>query len=334
MISYNIIIGDTLTKVFQRILGVDTDNILTDRHFVIVAVTITFTFPVSLFRDVAKLGKVSFISLFLTAVIVVIIVTRATTLSTEVSRTEDAWVFAKPNAMQAIGVISFVFICHHNIFFIFGCMEEPSLHNWSHVTHVSVMFAVFVSLLFAVFGYVSFTGYTQGNIFENYCRDDDLATFGRFCYGFTMILAFPFECFVTREVIANVFFTGTLTHIFHLALTLTIVAVATTISLIYDCLGNVLELNGILTATPLVFVVPTACFIKLSTERWYHLDNIIPGLVLITGVIVMIAGLVMAVWRPQDCSHGNEMFYCSSGNATYNFIFSALQTKNLSTNVK
>lgn len=42
-----------------------------------------------------------------------------------------------------------------------------------------------------------------GDIFENYCRDDDLATFGRFCYGITVILTFPIECFVTREVSIN-----------------------------------------------------------------------------------------------------------------------------------
>lgn len=44
---------------------------------------------------------------------------------------------------------------------------------------------------------------SPGDIFENYCRDDDLATFGRFCYGITVILTFPIECFVTREVSTN-----------------------------------------------------------------------------------------------------------------------------------
>jgi len=40
----------------------------------------------------------------------------------------------------------------------------------------------------------------QGDIFENYCRNDNLATFGRFCYGVSIITTFPLECFVTREV--------------------------------------------------------------------------------------------------------------------------------------
>jgi hypothetical protein len=42
--------------------------------------------------------------------------------------------------------------------------------------------------------------YLLGDLFENYCRSDDLVTFGRFCYGITVILTYPIECFVTREV--------------------------------------------------------------------------------------------------------------------------------------
>ncbi|KAJ7405302.1 putative sodium-coupled neutral amino acid transporter 11 [Willisornis vidua] len=84
-----------------------------------------------------------------------------------------------------------------------------------------------------------------GDIFENYCRDDNFATFGRFCYGVTVILTFPLECFVTREVVANVFFHGNLSTAFHVVVTVVIVAVATGVSLVYDCLGIVLELNDL-----------------------------------------------------------------------------------------
>ncbi|NXW15170.1 AVT2 protein, partial [Circaetus pectoralis] len=243
MISYNIITGDTLTKVFQRIPGVGPDNVLTDRHFIILLTTIIFTLPISLYRDIAKLGKVSLISLILTIVILIIVMVRTVTFSPEVPKSENAWIFAKSNAVQAVGVMSFAFICNHNSFLIYGSLEEPTLKNWSRVTHVSVSLAVVISVVFAACGYMTFTGYTEGDIFENYCRDDNLATFGRFCYGVTVILTFPLECFVTREVIANVFFHGNLSTVFHIVVTVVIIAVATGVSLVYDCLGIVLELN-------------------------------------------------------------------------------------------
>ncbi|KFO95318.1 Putative sodium-coupled neutral amino acid transporter 11, partial [Calypte anna] len=316
MISYNIITGDTVTKVFQRIPGVAPENVLTDRHFIILLTTIIFTLPLSLYRDISKLAKVSLISLILTIVILVIVMVRAVALGPQVPKSENAWVFAKPNAIQAIGVMSFAFICNHNSFLIYGSLEEPSLKNWSRVTHVSVSFAAVISVVFASCGYMTFTGYTEGDIFENYCRDDNLATFGRFCYGITVILTFPLECFVTREVIANVFFHGNLSRVCHIAVTVVIIAVATGVSLMYDCLGIVLELNGVLSATPLVFIIPTACYLRLSKERWNHSDNLLSCMILALGVLVMTVGFAMTVLHPQECSHGKEMFYCFPGNVS------------------
>ncbi|XP_042302950.1 putative sodium-coupled neutral amino acid transporter 11 isoform X2 [Sceloporus undulatus] len=295
MISYNIVTGDTLTKVFQRIPGVDQDNFFFGRHVIILCATIIFTLPLSLYQNISKLGKVSFISLILTVIILVVGIIRAITFSGHVSQTENPWVFARPNAIQAIGVMSFAFICHHNSFLIYGSLKEPTLSNWTRVTHVSVSFAVFVSLVFATCGYLTFKGYTEGDIFENYCRNDDLATFGRFCYGITVILTFPLECFVTREVIANMLFSGNLTTFYHIILTIIVVAVATSISLVYDCLGIVLELNGVLSATPLVFILPAACYLKLSEERWSHSDNLLSGLILTIGVLVMLEKEEIAV---------------------------------------
>ncbi|KAH0621433.1 hypothetical protein JD844_022750 [Phrynosoma platyrhinos] len=279
MISYNMITGDTLTKVFQRIPGVDQDNFFLGRHAIILCATIIFTLPLSLYRNISKLGKVSFISLILTVVILVVGMIRAITFSEHVSQTENPWVFARPNAIQAIGVMSFA---------------------------MALMSVRLISL--------SIT--SPGDIFENYCRDDDLATFGRFCYGITVILTFPLECFVTREVIANMLFSGNLTTFYHISLTIIVVTVATSISLVYDCLGIVLELNGVLSATPLVFILPAACYLKLSEERWNHSDTLLSGLILTIGVLVMVVGFVMTVLHPQECSHGKEMPYCFLGNSS------------------
>uniref|UniRef100_A0A8C3LDR2 Putative sodium-coupled neutral amino acid transporter 11 n=1 Tax=Chrysolophus pictus TaxID=9089 RepID=A0A8C3LDR2_CHRPC len=308
------LILSTLQFLYPFIVG--SENVLIDRRFIILFTTIIFTLPLSLYRDIAKLGKVSLVSLLLTVVILVIVMVRTTTLGPQVPKSENAWIFAKSNAIQAIGVMSFAFICHHNSFLIYGSLKEPTLNNWSRITHVSVLLAVVISVLFAACGYMTFTGYTEGDIFENYCRDDNLATFGRFCYGVTVILTFPLECFVTREVIANVFFHGSLSTVFHIVVTVIIIAVATGVSLVYDCLGVVLELNGVLSATPLVFIIPTACYLRLSEERWNHSDNLISCLILAVGVLVMTVGFVLTILHPQECSHGKEMFYCFANNVS------------------
>nr|XP_055071754.1 putative sodium-coupled neutral amino acid transporter 11 [Misgurnus anguillicaudatus] len=299
MISYNIITGDTLTKVFMRIQGVGPEDILTQRHFVILMTTILFTTPLSLYRDIAKLGKVSLLSMLLTATILIMVIVRAATLGPQIPPSDDAWVFARWNGVQAVAVMSFAFICHHNSFMIFGSLQEPTLSNWSLVTHVSVGSALVVSAVFAAAGYATFTGYTQGDIFENYCRNDNLATFGRFCYGVSIITTFPLECFVTREVVSNIFFKEELSNTAHIIVTMVIISAGTAISLCYDCLGIVLVLNGVLSATPLIFIFPSACFLKLSNGSWFRGENLIPSIILVAGVCIMIIGVIMMALFPR-----------------------------------
>uniref|UniRef100_H2RP20 Putative sodium-coupled neutral amino acid transporter 11 n=1 Tax=Takifugu rubripes TaxID=31033 RepID=H2RP20_TAKRU len=316
MISYNITTGDTLTKVFQRIPGVGPGHILAERHFVILLSTVAFTLPLSLYRNIEKLGKVSLLSMVLTMAILITVIIRAATLGPQIPPTEDAWVFAKANAIQAAGIMSFAFICHHNSFLIYGSLEQPTIASWTRVTHVSVGSALIISAAFAVAGYTTFTGYTQGDIFENYCKDDNLATFGRFCFGLSIVTTFPLECFVTREVLSNVLCCRELTRAEHAGLTVLIVTACTSMSLAFDCLGVVLELNGVLSATPLIFIIPSACFLKLSPGRWFQGENLIPSILILTGVFVMITGLTMTGLYPQDCSHGVEMFYCADANVS------------------
>ncbi|KAM9305684.1 putative sodium-coupled neutral amino acid transporter 11 [Gastrophryne carolinensis] len=312
MVSYNIITGDILPKLFQRIPGVSPRSVLADRRFAILGTTFVVTLPIALYRNMQRLGKVSLVSFMLTVIVLVIVIVRASSLTVEISHTENAWSFANWNAVQAVGVMSFVFMCHHACFLIYGSLERATVSNWSRITHVSMILSLAISVQYAIFGYISFTGFTQGDLFENYCKDDNLATIGRFCYAITIILTYPMECFVAREVISNVFFGGNLSTFLHVTVTLTVVSLSTVISLLSDCLGMVLELNGVLSATPLVFIIPTACYLKLSPDRWHHPSNLMPCLILLLGVIIMPVGFIMAVFYPQECSHGNEMFYCST----------------------
>lgn len=75
------------------------------------------------------------------------------------------------------------FICHHNCFLVYGSLEEPTVAKWSRIIHVSTLISVFISILFATCGYLTFTGYTQGKM-----KNSVLAYFGvhmEWCYHFS-----------------------------------------------------------------------------------------------------------------------------------------------------
>lgn len=64
MISYNVIIGDTITKVFMRIFKVSTDSVLGNRHFIVIMTSLFVTLPLSLHRNISKLNKTTISRVF------------------------------------------------------------------------------------------------------------------------------------------------------------------------------------------------------------------------------------------------------------------------------
>jgi sodium-coupled neutral amino acid transporter 11 len=81
MISYNIVIGDTWSKLMVRLTKLPPTHAVCRREFVIVVLTLLCTLPMSLYRNIAKLSKISLISVIFLALILVIIVLRYITLS-------------------------------------------------------------------------------------------------------------------------------------------------------------------------------------------------------------------------------------------------------------
>lgn len=63
MVSYNVVVGDTVTKVIVRLTDIGPDNIFAKREVTVLIATIFISVPLCLYRDIAKLAKISFFSL-------------------------------------------------------------------------------------------------------------------------------------------------------------------------------------------------------------------------------------------------------------------------------
>lgn len=101
----------------------------------------------------------------------------------------------------------------------------------------------------------------------------------------------------------------------YLIITMGIIAVTYFISMFTDCLGVVLELNGILAAVPLAYILPALCYLKLEKGSIFSLDKL-PALgLLIAGILAAISGLLLVIFSNQStesCVHGKIMPYCLS----------------------
>jgi sodium-coupled neutral amino acid transporter 11 len=80
---------------------------------------------------------------------------------------------------QAIGVISFAFVCHHNSLLIYGSLKTPTMDRFARVTHYSTSISMLACLAMALGGYLSFGDLTQGNVLNNFPTDNVMVNIAR-----------------------------------------------------------------------------------------------------------------------------------------------------------
>lgn len=116
MVAFCIIIGDTIPHVISALFPwlerVPVLGLLTNRRACIVIFIMGISYPLSLYRDIAKLAKASTLALISMLIILLTVVTQGWTVPAE-SRgkigKEMMWI--NDGVFQAIGVISFAFVC-------------------------------------------------------------------------------------------------------------------------------------------------------------------------------------------------------------------------------
>src|ERR1700709_1431799 len=80
---------------------------------------------------------------------------------------------------QAIGVISFAFVCHHNSLLIYGSLRKPTLDRFATVTHYTTTISMIACLIMALAGYLTFGDKTQANVLNNFPPDNIMVNIAR-----------------------------------------------------------------------------------------------------------------------------------------------------------
>ncbi|GAA5903767.1 hypothetical protein JCM5296_003918 [Sporobolomyces johnsonii] len=270
MCAFCVILGDTIPRVLLSITGPDTSgfvSFLISRPVVTILLTVGISYPLSLYRDIEKLSHASALALISMVVIVVSVAIRGPGVEdTLKGDPSQRWTVLESGFFEAIGVISFAFVCHHNSLLIYGSLRTPTLDRFAQVTHVSTILSVVACLCMSTSGFLVFTDRTQGNILNNFAEDDTLINVARACFGANMFATLPLEAFVCREVAETYFWPDEkeFNKRRHVLITTGLVFSALLVSLITCDLGLILELAGGFSATALAYLFPAACFLRLS----------------------------------------------------------------------
>lgn len=217
--------GDTIPHVirsiFPKLSSVPILWLFTNRQFIISLCTICVSYPLSLYRDIHKLSRASGLALIGMLIIVTSVLIEGPHVPPELKGDPSKRLTViGPGVFQAIGVISFAFVCHHNSLLIYGSLRTPTLDRFAKVTHISTVISLVACCTLAISAYVVFTDKTQGNILNNFSavrqvffstwddlgkidvrlKNDTLINVARFCFGLNMFTTLPLELFVCREV--------------------------------------------------------------------------------------------------------------------------------------
>jgi sodium-coupled neutral amino acid transporter 11 len=300
MVAFCVIIGDTLPEVIVGLFPSLSDMrflwLLTNRRAVIVMTVMGVSLPLSMYRDIAKLAKASTLALISMAIILFTVITQGPRVDSSLRGDIHKSLFVNSGFFQAVGIISFAFVCHHNSLLIYGSLRTPTMDRFATVTHYSTFISLLACLAMALSGFLTFGDLTTGNVLNNFPIDGSIIVqIARLCFGLNMLTTLPLECFVCREVMNNYFYPDRTYHFTrHLIFSTGLVISAMSISLITCDLGAVFEIIGATSACALAYILPPLCYIKLSTRSW----RTIPAVACICfGVGVMVVSLVEAVTK-------------------------------------
>ncbi|KII92917.1 hypothetical protein PLICRDRAFT_104081 [Plicaturopsis crispa FD-325 SS-3] len=310
MCAFGIIIGDTIPHVVRSLApnlqNVPVLSIFANRQFIISLCTICVSYPLSLYRDIHKLARASGLALIGMLIIVTSVIIEGPQVPPELKGDPSKrFSIIEPGIFQAIGVISFAFVCHHNSLLIYGSLRTPTLDRFANVTHISTAISLVACTTLAVSAFLVFTDKTHGNILNNFARNDTLINVARFCFGLNMFTTLPLELFVCREVVEQYFFSHeTFNQQRHLFFTTSILFASMLVALVTCDLGVMLEITGGVSATALAFIFPAACYLKLIDSRrpWYSRTKLPAFACVAFGVVVMSISLFLALqktWTPE-----------------------------------
>lgn len=221
--------------------------------------------------DQPQLAKASTLALISMFIIVITVVVQGPLAPAEMRGPLRGSLIINSGVFQAIGVISFAFVCHHNSLLIYGSLRTPTMDRFAKVTHWSTGISMVACLIMALAGYLSFGDLTQGNVLNNFPNNNFMVNIARLCFGLNMLTTLPLECFVCREVMTLYYFPHEPFHPNrHLIFTTSLVLSAMGMALITCDLGVVFELVGATSACALAYILPPLCFVKLTKRRTWE----------------------------------------------------------------
>ncbi|XP_075065186.1 sodium-coupled neutral amino acid symporter 2 [Mixophyes fleayi] len=348
MSSYLYIVKYELPLVIKELSGptIAQDAWYLNGDYLVVLVSLFLILPLSLLKTLGYLGYTSGFSLLCMVFFLIVVIykkfqiscpawldndalnmTLNNTLSylttqapmdiAELNSTQDE--LCKPKyfvfnsqTVYAVPILTFSFVCHPAVLPIYQELKGRSRKRMMNVSNVSFSAMFIMYLLAALFGYLTFYGKVEPELLHTYSK---VAGAGivfvvvRLAVLVAVTLTVPIVIFPIRSSITQLLFAGKdFAWWRHGLITFVILIFTNALVIFVPTIRDIFGFIGSSAAAMLVFILPSAFYIKLvKKESMKSVQKIGAMLFFVSGIVVMIGSMTLIImdWVHNASSDGH-----------------------------
>nr|XP_006242344.1 sodium-coupled neutral amino acid symporter 2 isoform X1 [Rattus norvegicus] len=214
--------------------------------------------------------------------------------------------------VYAVPILTFSFVCHPAVLPIYEELKSRSRRRMMNVSKISFFAMFLMYLLAALFGYLTFYEHVESELLHTYSAivgTDILLLVVRLAVLVAVTLTVPVVIFPIRSSVTHLLCpTKEFSWFRHSVITVTILAFTNLLVIFVPTIRDIFGFIGASAAAMLIFILPSAFYIKLvKKEPMRSVQKIGALCFLLSGVVVMIGsmGLIVLDWV-HDASAGGH----------------------------
>ncbi|XP_040834869.1 sodium-coupled neutral amino acid transporter 2 isoform X3 [Ochotona curzoniae] len=333
MSSYLFIVKYELPLVIQALMNIEDTTGLwyLNGDYLVLLVSLVLILPLSLLKNLGYLGYTSGLSLLCMMFFLVVVIckkfqipcpaevtwllnetingtliqptallTGATANETLPDTCTPRYFIFNSQTVYAVPILTFSFVCHPAVLPIYEELKDRSRRRMMSVSKISFFAMFLMYLLAALFGYLTFYEHVESELLHTYStvmQTDVLLLIVRLAVLMAVTLTVPVVIFPIRSSITHLLCASKdFSWWRHILITVSILVFTNLLVIFVPTIRDIFGFIGASAAAMLIFILPSAFYIKLvKKEPLVSVQKIGALLFLLSGVVVMAGSMALII---------------------------------------
>lgn len=326
MSSYLYIVKYELPTVIKAFTGANDDQWYVNGDYLVLLVSVGIILPLSLLKNLGYLGYTSGLSLLCMVFFLIVVIIKkfqipcplpeihdhnfthslniSHSLHSDNTSDEDTckpkYFVVNSQTVYAVPIITFAFVCHPVILPMYDKLKDRSRRKMQNVANVSFLAMFIMYLLAALFGYLTFNQHVGDELLHTYTRVykfDVLLLIVRLAVLTAVTLTVPVVLFPIHTTVNHLLCPSKgFSWVRHTAITAFLLAGTNAMVIFVPTIRDIFGFIGASAAAMLIFILPSAFYIRLVKKESMKSRQKIGALVfLILGIVVMFGSMTLII---------------------------------------